>query len=170
MAVGVFFLFGGFFVAKSCESHPDATRFFSLRCKCVFPQLTFVILLSAFVIGRLMSTHPPVAYFTDSQTYRYLLNIALVPVHALPGVFELTPYGADVNGVLWTLPVEFARYVVCYVGFRITCFDKKKVALLSVPLVVTAPACFVFFHLSFLSVVRAVLLFSIGVLGWVYRD
>lgn len=105
-----------------------------------------------------------------SQTYRYLLNIVLMPVHALPGVFESTPYGADVNGVLWTLPVEFACYVMCYAGFRITRFDKKKVALLSVPLVVATLIYFAFFHLSFLSVVRAVLLFYIGVLGWVYRD
>jgi peptidoglycan/LPS O-acetylase OafA/YrhL len=170
MAVGVFFLFGGFFIARSCESHPHARQFFSLRCRRIFPQLAFVILLSAFVMGPLMTTRPLTLYFADPQTYHYLFNIALVPVHALPGVFASTPYGPDVNGVLWTLPVEFACYVLCYVGFRVTSFDRRKVALLSVPIAMMTAIYLVGFHLAFLSVVRAVLLFYLGVLCWVYRS
>lgn len=170
MAVGAFFLFGGFFIAKSCESHPHALQFFSLRCRRIFPQLVFVILFSTFVMGPLITTLPLMSYLTDSQTYRYLLNTVLVPVHALPGVFASTPYGPDVNGVLWTLPVEFVCYACCYVGFRITRFDKRKVALLSALVAAATAVYFGVFHLAFLSVARAVLLFYVGILCWVYRS
>lgn len=31
VSVGVFFLFGGFLIARSCEHHPEAKKFFSAR-------------------------------------------------------------------------------------------------------------------------------------------
>lgn len=170
LSVGVFFLFGGFLIAKSCESHRQAKRFFTLRAYRIFPQLVFVVILLAFVIGPIITRLSLQQYFTDSGTYRYLLNGIFVLQHNLPGVFESNPYPGVVNGPLWTLPVEFACYVLCYLCFRLTKFEKKKFAIVSIPCVAVTIVYFAFFNLFQLSVVRAVLLFYLGVVFYVYRD
>ena len=163
VSVGVFFLFGGFLIARSCEHYPEPKKFFSARVLRLFPELLFVVILTAFVLGPILSTLSPAEYFTNPQTYKYLLNGALIMVHQLPGVFTNNPSGDVVNAALWTLPVEF----ICY---KLTKFDKKKFLLLSVPVFVLAAVYYVKFSPLQLSVVRAVLLFFLGVLIWVLRD
>ncbi|WP_139653416.1 acyltransferase family protein [Raoultibacter phocaeensis] len=170
VAVGVFFLFGGFLIAKSCESHRSAKRYFALRSFRIFPQLIFVVALMALVIGPLLSNRSIPEYYSDPKTYRYLLNGILVMQHNLPGVFENNPYPNDINGALWTLPVEFACYVLCYLGFKLTSFDKKKFALCSIPCIALIGVYFAVFNLFQLSVVRAIVLFYIGVAFYVYRN
>ena len=165
-----FFLFGGFLIARSCEHHPEAKKFFSARILRLFPELLFVVILTAFVFGPLFSTLSPVEYFTNPQTYKYLLNGVLIMVHQLPGVFTNNPSGDVVNAALWTLPVEFICYILCFISYKLTKFDKKKFLLLSVPVFVLAAVYYVKFSPLQLSVVRAVLLFYLGVLIWVLRD
>ncbi len=91
-------------------------------------------------------------------------------VHQLPGVFTNNPSGDVVNAALWTLPVEFICYILCFISYKLTKFDKKKFLLLSVPVFVLAVVYYVKFSPLQLSVVRAVLLFFLGVLIWVLRD
>lgn len=170
VSVGVFFLFGGFLIARSCEHHPEAKKFFSARILRLFPELLFVVILTAFVFGPLFSTLSPAEYFTNPQTYKYLLNGVLIMVHQLPGVFTNNPSGDVVNAALWTLPVEFICYILCFISYKLTKFDKKKFLLLSVPVFVLAAVYYVKFSPLQLSVVRAVLLFYLGVLIWVLRD
>ena len=170
VSVGVFFLFGGFLIARSCEHHPEAKKFFSARILRLFPELLFVVILTAFVLGPMLSTLSPVEYFTNPQTYKYLLNGVLIMVHQLPGVFTNNPSGDVVNAALWTLPVEFICYILCFISYKLTKFDKKKFLLLSVPVFVLAAVYYVKFSPLQLSVVRAVLLFYLGVLIWVFRD
>ena len=170
VSVGVFFLFGGFLIARSCEHYPEAKKFFSARVLRLFPELLFVVILTAFVLGPILSTLSPAEYFTNPQTYKYLLNGALIMVHQLPGVFTNNPSGDVVNAALWTLPVEFICYVLCFISYKLTKFDKKKFLLLSVPVFVLAAVYYVKFSPLQLSVVRAVLLFFLGVLIWVLRD
>ncbi len=170
MAVGVFFLYGGILISKSCERHAGATKFFAARIKRIFPQLAFVVLLCALVFGPLLSSSDVASYFQNAQTYRYLLNALLVPVHSLPDVFETNPYPAVVNGALWTLPVEFACYVLCYLTFRMTSFRKGSATAL---ICAALAAGIIFLSLSqlmALSVVRAILEFFVGMLVWVWRD
>ena len=163
VSVGVFFLFGGFLIARSCEHYPEARKFFSAR-------LLFVVILTAFVLGPMLSTLSPAEYFTNPQTYKYLLNGALIMVHQLPGVFTNNPSGDVVNAALWTLPAEFVCYILCFISYKLTKFDKKKFLLLSVPVYVLAAVYYVKFSPLQLSAVRAVLLFYLGVLIWVFRD
>ena len=118
VSVGVFFLFGGFLIARSCEHHPEAKKFFSARILRLFPELLFVVILTAFMLGPLFSTLSPAEYFTNPQTYKYLLNGALIMVHQLPGVFTNNPSGDVVNAALWTLPVEFICYILCFISLN----------------------------------------------------
>ena len=170
VSVGVFFLFGGFLIARSCEHYPEAKKFFSARILRLFPELLFVVILTAFVFGPMLSTLSPVEYFTNPQTYKYLLNGVLIMVHQLPGVFTNNPSGDVVNAALWTLPVEFICYILCFISYKLTKFDKKKFLLLSIPVFALAAVYYVKFSPLQLSVVRAVLLFFLGVLIWVLRD
>ena len=136
----------------------------------LFPELLFVMILTAFVLGPMLSTLSPAEYFTNPQTYKYLLNGALIMVHQLPGVFTNNPSGDVVNAALWTLPVEFICYALCFISYKLTKFDKKKFLLLSVPVFALAVVDYVKFSQLQLSVVRAVLIFYLGVLIWVLRD
>lgn len=93
MAVGLFFVFGGFLIARSCEHHNEAKVFFKQRVLRLFPELIFVVVMVAFVLGPCLSSLSPVEYFTNPQTYMYLLNGVLILVHELPGVFTHNPHG-----------------------------------------------------------------------------
>lgn len=170
VSVGVFFLFGGFLIARSCEHYPEPKKFFSARVLRLFPELLFVVLFTVFVIGPLVTSLSLFDYFTNSETYKYLLNGLLIMDYKLPGVFINNPFSGIVNGALWTLPAEFLCYILCFVSYKLTKFDKKKFVLLSVPVFVLAAVYYVKFSPFQLSAVRAVLLFYLGVLIWVFRD
>lgn len=170
VSVGVFFLFGGFLIARSCEHYPEPKKFFSARVLRLFPELLFVVSFTVFVIGPLVTSLSLFDYFTNSETYKYLLNGLLIMDYKLPGVFINNPFAGVVNGSLWTLPAEFLCYILCFVSYKLTKFDKKKFLLLSVPVFVLAAVYYVKFSPLQLSAVRAVLLFYLGVLVWVFRD
>ena len=123
VSVGVFFLFGGFLIAHSCEHHPEAKKFFSARILRLFPELLFVVIMTAFVFGPLFSTLSPAEYFTNPQTYKYLLNGALIMVHQLPGVFTNNPSGDVVNSVLREVFSASAKRCTCGSSVFPGCFD-----------------------------------------------
>jgi peptidoglycan/LPS O-acetylase OafA/YrhL len=91
--------------------------------------LAVVTLIGAFIIGPLATTAPLSAYFSDHQFIRYLRSLLLYPVdYALPGVFHDNPLPVSVNGSIWTLPMEFAMYlIVCSLGA--TGFLRKHLVL-----------------------------------------
>jgi len=109
IAVAVFFFYSGLYVTKSLAKDTSAISFMKKRCKRIFPQLWIVVLLSAFVLGPIVTSYSMVSYFTDKATYIYLINGLLIPIHDLPGVFSNNPY-TTVNGPLWTMIVEFVGY------------------------------------------------------------
>lgn len=70
------------------------------------------VLLTMLVLGPLLTTLPLQAYFTNQHTWSYLQNIVLHIVFYLPGVFETNRIANAVNGSLWSLPIEFAMYII----------------------------------------------------------
>ena len=170
IAVGIFFVAGGFLISKSMERVKTAKDFFSSRCIRIFPPLIFVILISVFVLGPVLTQLPLVSYFINKNTYLYLINMILIPVHALPGVFENNIYPEVVNGPLWTLPVEFICYILCFLAFKTKFFNKKNY-LYTIPLATVICALVLYLNNSFFtSVIRPVLLFYIGFGMYVLRD
>lgn len=170
IAVGIFFVAGGFLISKSMERVKTAKDFFSSRCIRIFPPLIFVILISVFVLGPVLTQLPLVSYFINKNTYLYLINMILIPVHALPGVFENNIYPEVVNGPLWTLPVEFICYILRFLAFKTKFFNKKNY-LYTIPLATVICALVLYLNNSFFtSVIRPVLLFYIGFGMYVLRD
>lgn len=118
LAVCVFFFFSGFLINRSLYKGWKARDFLGTRCIRIFPCLFAVIFICTFVLGSFVTEYSLKRYLTDGQTYKYLLNSIFILKHNLPGVFENNIYGPVVNGSLWTLPVEFLCYVVCYLAWK----------------------------------------------------
>ena len=101
-----------FFIAKSWESDSNPVRYMTKRVFRIFPALIAFTLVAAYVIGPILSTFTINEYFQSPLVRNYLRNILLFPAYSLPGVFETNPYPNAVNGSLWTLPIEFAMYIL----------------------------------------------------------
>jgi peptidoglycan/LPS O-acetylase OafA/YrhL len=111
-AVQGFFVLSGLMVASSFAQSRGLIDFVSARVLRIFPGLIVCVLLTAFVLGPLVSTLAPGSYFSSETLWRYIgLTLSLKTGSApLPGVFENVPMANIVNLSLWTLKFE----VVCY--------------------------------------------------------
>lgn len=112
--VFVFFTISGFLVTQSFETTGSPLRFLLKRVLRIFPGLFAALLIAAIIIGPLVTTLPPGAYFRRSEIYGYVVGNALldVGIHELPGVmFVDNPVGLEVNGSLWSLRYEFMMYL-----------------------------------------------------------
>jgi peptidoglycan/LPS O-acetylase OafA/YrhL len=112
LAVKVFFVISGYLVIGSWRRDPCPIRYLARRCLRIFPGLVVVVLLSALILGPIVSSYSFAAYFKSPLLIGYLKNIALFPIYALPGVFTTITYPNAVNGSLWSLPVEFSLYIL----------------------------------------------------------
>lgn len=117
LAVAIFFFLSGLYVNRSMEHCSCLGDFFRKRCKRIFPQIWIVTFFAVFVWGAVLSLcggNSLSFYYLNKETYIYLANLVLIPIHNLPGVFTdntITTF----NGALWTMPVEFACYILLMV-------------------------------------------------------
>ena len=172
VAVCIFFFLGGFLIMGSAERSRTAKVFFQKRIQRLFPSLTAVILITVLILGPLLTNISLVSYFTNLDTYKYLLNIILLPVHSLPGVFTTTAYGTTINGPLWTLPLEFCCYVFCFVMFCLHVTDRR---FMKYSILLFIPAYITMFYLfasngPMTTALRVAGMFYVGMLYYVYRD
>jgi peptidoglycan/LPS O-acetylase OafA/YrhL len=129
--VGTFFALSGFLVAGSALRTGSMGQFFSNRALRIFPALGVETLLSALILGPIVTELALRAYFTDPEFYRYFGNIVGFVYYFLPGVFLDLPLPRTVNGQLWTLPSEFYCYFIM-LGFMATSLINKRDLLLGV--------------------------------------
>jgi peptidoglycan/LPS O-acetylase OafA/YrhL len=112
LAVKVFFVISGYLISESWLRDPQVGRYLLRRALRIFPALIVLCLLTVFVAGPILTNLSLIEYFASGATWRYFSNVILSPVYALPGVFQDNIYPGAVNGSLWTLPVEFAMYLL----------------------------------------------------------
>ncbi|MCR5214570.1 MAG: acyltransferase [Eubacterium sp.] len=171
-AVSIFFFYGGFLIMKSAERRNTFGGYFKARCLRIFPQLWMVVLACVFVVGPIFTSLSPGDYFSDFGTWKYLLNGVFVLVHELPGVFTNNIYGATVNGPLWTLPVEFICYILCFIYFKLGLAKEKK-TLIAAPIVfIGGIGAWLILASSPLlqSMFRPMMFFFIGMAYYILRD
>ncbi len=171
IAVSIFFLCGGYLISMSMEKAKTASRYFEARLIRLIPPLFFVTLCVT-LLGGLLTNLSTIEYYTSVDTWKYLLNSVFVLIHNLPGVFEGNIYNSTVNGALWTLPVEFLCYILCFIAFKLGFMDKKRFPW-SIPLVIIGSiGVWIIGGIIPLvrEVVRPVLLFYIGMGYWIYRE
>ncbi len=175
VAVAVFFFLSGFYVSKSIVKSKNIWDFFKKRCLRIFPQLGVVVVGSAFVLGPILSTLSLEKYFINVEVYKYLLNIILLPVHNLPGVFT-SHFDSTVNGPLWTMPVEF----FCYIVLAIVFFGLNKLRINNRGIsyiIMTIALYFMYMFLIFkvkseflVTVFRPIICFFVGMIFYEYRS
>jgi peptidoglycan/LPS O-acetylase OafA/YrhL len=113
--VFVFFAVSGFLVTQSFEQTGNPLHFLAKRALRIFPGLFMATVMSAFVLGPLVTDLPLGSYLSRAEPYQYVVGSTLLDqtVHELPGVwFADTPVGLEINGSLWTLRSEFVMYLM----------------------------------------------------------
>jgi peptidoglycan/LPS O-acetylase OafA/YrhL len=118
VGVFVFFAISGFLVTQSFEQTANPLHYLAKRALRIFPGLFVATLVSAFVLGPLVTNLPLGAYLSRPEPYEYVLGNTLLDqsVHELPGVsFVANPVGLEINGSLWTLRCEFVMYLMVLV-------------------------------------------------------
>jgi peptidoglycan/LPS O-acetylase OafA/YrhL len=113
LGVGIFFVISGYLVAGSLERSSSTPSFLAKRALRVFPGLLVALVLTAFVLGPLVTTFDLGGYLGDAGAWAYApRNLSLYAVtYDLPGVFLAVPVAGVVNGSLWTLRLEFTAYL-----------------------------------------------------------
>ena len=115
---------------------PRLPRYVAKRALRILPALVVVVVLSALVIGPLVTTRSLSAYFDSSVVWKYIAtNIVLVTHLDLPGVFTHNRYPTSVNGSLWTLPIEAHAYILVALLGLLGLFRRRALALAALVLV-----------------------------------
>lgn len=113
LGVGIFFVISGYLVTASLRRTLGVGAFLAKRVLRIAPGLLAALLLTALVLGPLVSGLPVSAYFGSAAPWLYVLkNLSLYAVtYDLPGVFAHAPYPNVINGSLWSLRLEFTAYL-----------------------------------------------------------
>ena len=112
LGVYIFFAISGYLVAQSWDRDPHIFRFLARRSLRIFPGLFVCVFLSVFILGPIISDLSVQQYFSHQATWGYLSNLYLYITYYLPGTFEGNRVANAVNGSLWSLPAEFAMYLL----------------------------------------------------------
>jgi len=112
IAMPVFFFLSGLLVSNSLDHSSSRRNFLWKRFLRLYPAAILVVLLSACVLGPLLTTCSMKDYFSSPVFFQYLSTGLLVHVsYNLPGVFTHSPLGPSVNASLWSLSLELKLYV-----------------------------------------------------------
>lgn len=140
VSVLIFFAVSGLLITQSFLRSRSFARWCMARVLRIFPALIVVTTLTALILGPGVTTLASSAYFSDLNTYTYILRNSTMAFlqYPLPGVFESNPWARDVNGSLWTLFYE----MVCYAGVAvfglIGAFSKGAVSRAALAVLVAA--------------------------------
>src|SRR5262245_15667417 len=117
VAVAIFFVISGYLITQSFVESSSAWRFMKARILRIMPGLLLVLALLGLLVGPLVTTVPLNEYFSSKDLYEFLVvNGSLDRYHGhLPGVFAENPYPSNVDGPLWTLPIEARCYAAVFV-------------------------------------------------------
>lgn len=171
LCVMIFFAISGFFITRSFARKSSLSSFLRARILRLVPALAVVLAVTVLAAAAL-TTASAAAYWAAVPEY-YLRNITLFFLkYDLPGVFVTNPYGAVINGSLWTLNYE----VLCYFGVvvcgllgllaRPTLFARGLVGFLAV----YGLAMVFDLHNRIEVLLSLALPFAVGMAIWVWRD
>ena len=112
VCVWVFFAISGFFITRSYDRKRSAGAFLTARALRLLPALAVVTTITIVFAGVFLTKAQPFLFWAAADNY-FISNMLLFKLqYTLPGVFESNPYGAAINGSLWSLSHE----VTCYTG------------------------------------------------------
>ena len=127
-AVHIFFLLSGFFLTISILGRRDATGFLIGRMLRLYPAVIAGALAAALLVGPLVTTHSPAAYFGDRDVWLFIVRVgSLYDISAtLPGVFETNPYPGILFIILWTLRYELIFCIGLAIALKMGLLDRRR--------------------------------------------
>lgn len=135
LAVKLFFFISGLVVTNSVLNNNSPVHFIVSRSFRVLPALFFVLIVSVFVFGPLLTSLQLNEYFSNLDHFRYIVNnITFKTDYFLPGVFDTNLYQNAVNGSLWSLRYEIGCYVTLFSLFLI--LSNKSKYYLNIPIAI----------------------------------
>ena len=174
--LALFFALSGFLVSASLIRTKGLGTFLGLRALRIAPALCVEIVLSALILGPILTTSTLSAYFSSGDFYKYFFNTIGWIHYNLPGVFLNHPAGRQVNGSLWTVPYE----AECYIALTLLAFvglKKRPKTFLAAFCVMTILLCIYYLihgdpdpSRSTATGRQLVLFFLSGVLLYLHRD
>lgn len=177
-AVAVFFGVSGLLIARSFDRRASFLHFLVARVLRLYPALMVALLLTAFVLGPVVTLLDSTAYFSARGTWIYVpVNLTLAfRSDVLPGVFTTNPMPGIVNGPLWSLFYEVTCYGFVVVTGLVGLLRHKGLFAILLAAVVcghvvsvfAAPAGGIAFKLDLLGFVGFP--FALGMAAYVWRD
>lgn len=140
IAVKIFFFLSGLVVTNSLINNGDLIRFVISRVFRIWPALILSSVITAVLLGPLLTQLTIVDYFNSNDVLRYIYNITSMNIqYTLPGVFVDNPYPNAVNGSLWTIPFEVFAYVLLFAFFAVGVLRSKKLSVAIFILILIEP-------------------------------
>jgi len=174
LGVKIFFVISGFLVTQSWLARRQVVPFVAARALRIYPALVAATLFTIVLAGASTSL-PWRDYLAHPQTLDFAWRVALgwEMVYRLPGAFPTNPFPHDVNGSLWTLPIELRLYVALLLAGVVGLLARRAAWLAALCAMGLAfawqPDWFPFAPND--RVVRELaLLFALGSLAYVWRD
>jgi len=174
LGVKIFFVISGFLVTQSWLARRAVVPFAAARALRIYPALVAATLFTIALAGA-SSRLPWPEFLAHPQTLDYAWRVALgfEMVYRLPGAFPVNPFPHEVNGSLWTLPIELRLYVALLLAGVAGLLARRSAWLATVAALVAAFAWRPeWFPLSPNDrVVRELALaFALGSLAYAWRD
>jgi peptidoglycan/LPS O-acetylase OafA/YrhL len=169
LAVYAFFFLSGIFISSSFDHSKSWIRFVLMRIFRIYPGLIVCILLTVFFVGPIFSTLSTPDYFTDTQTWKYLIkNMFMLRFEpTLTGIFINNKYNSSINASLWSLPLEIKCYFLVFI-IGISGLLKKKIAVF---VVLLALICIYKFNPNIvLDSFKPLLFFALGMAAYAFKN
>lgn len=130
-ALMAFFAMSGYQITDSWYRDASWWRYLLKRALRIWPPLLVVVMVTAFVIGPLVTVLSQAEYWQSHETWGYVINNAGLYTlqHRLPGVFAGNPYPWSANGSIWTLPMETTGYLIVLAAGLVGALAKGRLAL-----------------------------------------
>jgi peptidoglycan/LPS O-acetylase OafA/YrhL len=109
LGVSIFFVISGYLVSASYLRDPKT--YLIKRVLRIEPGLIAALVVTVLALS-FVTTAPAAQYWPAAGLYVLKNAVLYLPSYQLPGVFETVPLTGVVNGVLWTLRLEFTFYLV----------------------------------------------------------
>jgi peptidoglycan/LPS O-acetylase OafA/YrhL len=174
VGVACFFVISGFLVTQSWRARANIAHFVAARALRIYPALAAAVVLTV-VLAGLSSVLDWRTFLGHPRTIDYVLHVTTgwEMRHQLPGAFPMNPAPEDVNGSLWTLPIELRLYVAVLIAGVVGLLARPiifaGVLALALALVTWTPGGFALLQFNPMTQ-GMMLLFGLGSLACVARD
>jgi peptidoglycan/LPS O-acetylase OafA/YrhL len=169
-----FFFLSGLLVTQSLYRSSSWKNFCWRRFLRVYPGAIAAILITALLIGPIVTTSSLGDYFSSPVLYQYLESCSLIHINfLLPGVFKDSVLKtASVNASLWTVSLEIKLYIALLIAWMLKWPGRRIGLLILIAILISASFLIkkdAFGHMALPYLTYGVQFLS-GVLCYLYRD